>query len=294
MNETELERLVVRLTGDGSEYAKMLQQAQVSTNAAAAQVQQAASRIEGFSSRMGTFATGAVAALSSLGAGGWLRQALGERQTAGDTAARLEAAISSNGRAFGPLVVEFRAFASEIRNVTTVGDDATLAVLAQAESFNISGVAAVRATRAATAFSAINGGAAENYLRLTAAMEQGDIEQAKQIARMVPPLRGITNQAEFLARAQQLVASGMEAAQAKARTFSGQIAQLKNAYGDLLEEIGQAVAEVISPFIAGLKSVVKWFSEMSAGTKQAIAVAAMLVVAIGGITAAITVAGVVF
>lgn len=68
MNEQELERLVVRLIGDGSSFNKMLAQAESASNSAAASVGAAASRIEGISSGLSSFGSSAIGVLGGLGA----------------------------------------------------------------------------------------------------------------------------------------------------------------------------------------------------------------------------------
>ena len=277
MSGTEIETLVVRLAGDATSYQKMLKDATTATQQAAQQVQQAAQKIEGITGNLKSFATGAVAALAALGASQWLRNAFGEWDVAETTALRLEAAIKANGAAVEPLMAQYREFAAQLQEVTVIGDDTTLAVLAQAESFNLSGEAAIRATRAATAFAAVNDGAASSYLRLTAAIERGDIETAMMMSRMVPQLRGIKDESTFVARAQQLVAAGMAAAEAQARSSGGQIKQLKNAYGDLLEDMGKVVAQGIAPVVTGLRDHIRWLQSLSDESKTTIVVTAAIV-----------------
>ena len=65
--EVELERMVVRLLGDGSDYKKMLDQAQQSSQQAAQQVEAASKRIEGMSNGLQGFASAATSALAAMG-----------------------------------------------------------------------------------------------------------------------------------------------------------------------------------------------------------------------------------
>lgn len=277
--ETELENLVVRMTGEASDYQRMLRQASQATRDAANAAERDAGRMSHFLGNVSDFARGAIQTLAGIGLGSWLREGLGEWQTAEATALRLSAAIRGNGGVVEDVLPRYQEYASQLQNITVIGDDTTLATIALAESYGLSGEAAIRATESATAFAAINGGAADSYLRLTAAIERGDTELAMQMGRLVPQLRGITDESEFLARAQRLVATGMEAARAEAQSSRGQIAQLKNAYGDLLEEVGHIVADALAPVVQWAKDVVSWFQGLDQSTKEFIVTVALLTAA---------------
>jgi hypothetical protein len=292
--ETELERLVVRITGDGSEYQRMMQQAQTSTADAAKNIERHASEVEGFGSKLRGYAQTALAALASLGAGAWLRSAFGEFSEAEQAGVRLETMIRAGGRTVDSVMPMYREFASTVQELTTMQDDSVIALLSQAESFGISGEAARAASQDAIAFAAINGGNAEQYLRFTVAMQRGDTEMMQSMARMIPQLRGITDQTELMAKANQLAAAGWQAAQAEAQTASGRIKQLKNAYGDLMEEIGGTVANVIKPLVDGAKEVVKWFQELPGWIKESITYTAILVTGVLAIGSAIAIAAAIF
>lgn len=279
MTEHEVERLVVRLTGDGSQYQTMLQEARTSTQAAATQIAQSVSRVEASASNLTGVLSGAIGLLGSLGFGAWLREGLGEWQTAEDTALKLEAAIRSNGRAVESTMASYNEFATEMERITVLGDDTILAALRTAESFNLTGDAAERVTQNAIAMNAAATGSVQGFeslIRITAALERGDIQTAMSMARMVPQLRGIRDQSEFVAKAQQLIASGMATATAEANSSSGAIKQLKNAYGNLMEEVGKVVAETIAPIVAGVKATVEWFQKLPGPVKEGIVVIAIL------------------
>lgn len=295
--ETEIERMVVRLIGDGSSYQSMMQQAQVSTQQAASQVEAASKRIEGFAGGLKTFAAGAVSALGAIGASNWLREALGEWQNAESTALKLEAAIRANGRAVGPTMEAYRQFASQLQETTVLGDDTTLAMLRQAESFGLSGDAAMQAVRSAISLQAASHGTAEGaegLLRITTALARGDNELAFQMRRTVPSLRLMTDESQFLAEAQRLIASGMATATAEAQSSAGQMKQLKNAYGDLMEEFGKDVDRALAPVKKMAMDIVKWFQSLSPEVKQTIVMVAMLAAGFVSLAAAIAVAGFVF
>lgn len=287
MSEIEVERLVVRLTGDGSEYQKTLKQAQVNTQQATDRIGQMVSSLVG----------NATSALAALGLGSWLKGGLSEWQLAESTALKLEAALKSNGREVERTMASYNRFATQMEELTVLGDDTTLAMLRSAETFGLTGNQAQKAVQDAIAMQAAATGSAEgaeNLIRLTAALTQGNTQQAMQFARMVPQLRGIRDESEFLAKAQQLVASGMATASAEASSSAGTMKQLKNAYGNLMEEVGKTVAEVIAPIIAGARKVVKWFQDLSPAVKEAVVVMAILTASAVALFVAINTGMVVF
>jgi len=294
VSETEVESLVVRLTGDGSDYAQMLKDARVQTLEAAAQVQVAAGRIEQFSGSLKGFASGALSALGAFGAGNWLRDALGNFQEAETIGLHLNAVLESNGREVAVLTAQYNDFASSLERITTEEDDHVLSLLATAETYRITGRAAEQAVSDAIGLATITKGNAESLIRLTAAIARGDIETAMMMARMVPQLRNIKDESEFVAEAQKLVAAGMKAAAAETESSAGAMKMLKRDYGNMLEDVGKIVADTLKPVINGVRETIAWFRQLPDSVKTGITVVAMLAVAVLSVAAAITVAGAVF
>lgn len=268
--ETELERLVVRLVGDGSEYQKMINQAATSTTQAAEKVQQAASRIEGFQKSVQGFASAAAQALGAIGLGGGLRGALAAFSEEEDALITLRAALKANNQEVENNIAAYQEFAATIQDTTTYGDEYVYSLLSQAINLRAVGDASRRAVTDALALGAASRTSAESAMRMTAAMAQGDIQRAMQFARMIPALRGIRDEQEFVTRYQALVNAGTETLGERARTATGRIQQMKNAMGDLMEQIGAIVADAIKPFLDGMKQLAKVLQMMSQEAKQAI------------------------
>lgn len=276
MEAHEIESLVVRLMGDSSQYAKMMDDAARATQESAEKVEQQAGRMENAMGGLREAAAAAASALGAIGISDWLRGGLAEWQESESVALRLEAAIRSNGRAVEPLMQQYRQFASELQNVTTVGDDATLAMLQQAESMGLTGEAAMRAARNSIALAAAKGGEASSFLRLTAALEQGNSEM---LGRMLPALRQIEDPTLRAAEAQRLLAGMFDVATAEASSSRGQLAQLANAYGDLMEEVGKVVDDAMKPLVGWVKDAVAWFASLDQGTKELIVTTAIFTAA---------------
>lgn len=271
----EVGSLIVRLMGDGSSHAKMLDDAEHGAEHAAQAIEQAGHRIEGFSENIKHFAEHAAHALESIEIGHWIREAFHEFGEAEHQSHRLEAALKTQGKNVEELSENYAHFAEDLQEITTLSHVTATGMLAQAESFGLSGEAAKRATKNAVAFAAAITGSADaapQFMRITTAMEQGNV----QLLRRLPGLRGVKDQTELLAKAQKILASGFEIAKSEANSSLGQFKQLKNLYDDFLESVGKVVAQAIHPFVESLKEVYKWLNELSPETKTFIASFAMV------------------
>jgi len=158
---------------------------------------------------------------------------------------KLRAALQANGREVNKLFDDYKAFASGLQDVTVVGDETSLAMLQVAENMGLTGESAKRAVRNAIGLSSAFGIATQSAMRYTAMLEQGD---TTMLNRYIPTLRGIEDETERVAAAQQILSNGFQTALAEADTFSGQMQQLTNNFGDFQETVGQVVAESLLPF----------------------------------------------
>jgi len=225
-------------------------------------------------SKLTTALTGAAAALGLSGTMWASFNAFSEEEKILN---QLTAVMEVNGREVESLRADYQEFAAEIQKTTTMGDEAALSLVKQAESFNLTGEAAKRAVKDAIAFAAINGSSAEAMIRVTAAMAQGDTERAMIFSRMIPQLRGVRDETEFLARYQKLVAAGQEAANKEMETASGRLKQLKNDFGDFLEMLGKIIADALIPMVSKLRDLVAWLQKLPDWLKKTLVALTALV-----------------
>jgi len=261
--ETELEAIVVRLLGDGSEYQKMLTDAVTETQHSAHQVEEAAHQIDGHSNSLKGFAHSALGALELLGAGEWFKEAFGAFGEFEKSTIRLTAAIESNGHAVEPLLARYKEFGKEVAEHSLVTKGATRSMLEQAEVMGFSGDAAERVVKNAIGLAKGNEELSRTYIRVTAALEQGNV----QLLRRIPGLRGIKDESELVAKAQHLIASGLKVAEAETESSVGKIEHLKHSFHALFIDLGGAVATVFNPVVTGLKMAVDWFGSLDKVTK---------------------------
>jgi len=140
---------------------------------------------------------------------------------------------------------------------------ATRAMLEQAEVMGFSGNAAERVVKNAIGLAKGNEELSRTYIRVTAALEQGNL----QLLRRIPGLRGIKDESELVAKAQHLIASGLKVAEAETESSIGKIEHLKHSFHALFIDLGGAVATVFNPVVSGLKMAVDWFGSLDKVTK---------------------------
>ncbi len=184
-----------------------------------------------------------------------------------DAEAKLEAVLKATGNAAGFNIDQLKGMASGLQEVSTFGDETILSGMALLATFkNIRGEAFERTTKAAMDMSTVMGtdlqssllmlGKAVNdpLLGLTALGRAGvqfNDAQKEQIELMV--------ESGDLMGAQTLILKELEsqfggAAEAAGGPFNKALGQLKNTWGDLLEEIGFAIVDN-EAFVAILEEV---------------------------------------
>lgn len=195
---------------------------------------------------------------------------------------RLKAAIQASGGAVDENFAKYSAFASQLQSISTVGDEATLAIIATAESMGVSGDAAIRAAKNAVSLEKALGISASSAIRMTAALEQGD---ATMLTRYIPALRGVDNESEKVRIAQESLANMFGQVTAEAQSGLGPLTQLKNQFGDFMEVIGGIVLEGLQPMFNMLKSAMAALQSIDKSTLKWMVTIGALVAAIGPLLA---------
>lgn len=285
----EVGAIIVRLTGDGSDFQKTMKDAQTATQKMEETIISVGNHIDGFGDQLSRWGELAVSALALNAVKRFLGDSLHAWEETENAAIKLTAVLQANGRDVDALAAHYNEFAAGVQRATKTSDDATIELLAMAESYELTGQAAKDAVKHAIAFAAINGGNAEQYLRFTQAMAEGDLERMKMMARMIPQLRGIKDETELMRKATLLAAVGWETAQKQADTFSGRMTQLKNAFGDIMEDVGKTVSEFAKPFVTVFREGVDIIQSFSFEAKQAATAILMIVAALASIGPAIAV-----
>jgi hypothetical protein len=237
---------------------------------ATTQMESFANRINRIGKQMSVALTAPITAFAGVSVRAFAKQEDAER--------KLASAIRATGGQVDANMARFTAFATEMQRLTVVGDETTLGLLQLATAQGLSADASERAVRNAIAMqSAFNVGA-ESAIRMTAALEQGD---ATMLRRYIPALRGVTDEAEMLAKAHEILSGAFEIAQDEALTFGGQVAQLRNAFGDFQEQVGAVIAKGLGPFVRRAQLMVEQLQSMDEATLKARVQMGLFVAAIG-------------
>jgi len=155
----------------------------------------------------------------------------------------LEAALRSHGDRVDKLLPKLKAEASAIQRVTTMGDEATLSLMAQIRNLGIQGDALVDATKGAIGLAAALDLDSNSAARYTALALQGEFTI---LQRYVPALRQATTAAEKQKIVMDLMNKGFEQAQIRATSVGKRMEQLRNAFGDTTEHIGRMITNTNS------------------------------------------------
>lgn len=274
--EAELERLVVRLVGETGDYQQKMEEAAKASEDSGKKVEDQTKKIEGLGTGLQNFAGNVASAFAGLNILGWLQEALGNFQEAEGIGLRLTAILQSNGRAVEETTARYSDFANEMERLTTAEDDAVLSMLQVAETMGVTGDAAERAVRNAIALAAATGGSAEAFMRQMSALEGGNTQM---LMRQLPAaIRSIADETQRAAAAQAWLARQFKVAEAEAASSSGMFKRMVRDYGNLLEDFGKVVADIIKPVVKAMIELVKWFKGLSDETKQTITLVAGLLV----------------
>lgn len=230
-----------------------------------------------------------------------LRQTLSLYQVQEKAEAQVAQAIRQTGAAAGFTAAQLFEQASALQELSAVGDETILAdVTAQLLTFgNISGDVFRRAQVAALDLSATLGSnlrsqtiqlgkALNDPVKGISALGKAGIQfsedQKGVIASLVETGRVAEAQGVIL---DEIAAFYGGQAAASAGTLTGQITALNNAWGDLLEQFGAIVAELLPPLIAGLRDVIAGFQATPEPVKRLIVAGAGLAAIVGPLTAAL-------
>ena len=253
MNETELERLVVRLTGDATSYIKMLKESAEASQKTAHQIETAANKIEAFKGKMEGFGGTLGRAFGAVGIAVGFKESMHKFEEFEKNTIRMNAVLLANERNITETTKSYKEFAAEVNQSTLLTKGEVMGLLRQAETFDLTGAAAKKAAKDAAALAAVNDSSAESMIRMSAAMAKGDTERAMQFARMIPQLRGVKDETEFLAKYNKLVEAGTRTLGEEMETVSGRIEHSIQQFKTFSKEIGGAISLGIEPLARHLE-----------------------------------------
>jgi phage-related minor tail protein len=153
-----------------------------------------------------------------------------------DAVNRLNAALRQNGEFSESTSADLQNFASQLQNITRIGDEAALEQLALAQSFGASAEQSKLILTAAADLSAAFGIDLESAVRNVSKTLGG---YAGELGEVLPELKNLSQEQLRAGQGIDLIAAKFSGfAEQEAQSFSGSLDQAGNAIGDLFEELG--------------------------------------------------------
>ena len=215
--------------------------------------------------------------------------------------AQVDAGLKSTGAQVGYTSDQLQQLARNLQNNTLFGDEEILKdATAQLLTFtNIAGTQFARTQKAALDLATrLDGDLKSSSIQLgkalndpianLSALSRSGIQFSTDQKAVIKSLQ----ETGRLAEAQTLILDELEkqhggSAEAAAKAGTGPFKQLQNTIGDLTEQFGRLIAEVLIPIIPKIQAFVKSMSDMSTGAKRSVLIIAALVGAAGPIAMAI-------
>jgi hypothetical protein len=264
MNDLELQNLLVRLTGDGSSYQRMLDVAQQQAVKAAGAIETASRRIQSFHQGIQNFASVALGALSGLGIATSFGGLISKANEFERGQIRMRAAVEANGHAMADVLPVYQEYAARMEKVSTSSKGEIMALLQQAETMGFSGDVATRLATNSIGLAGATDMEAQHALTLAIALERGNVS----MLRRVPQLKGIHDETELVNRAVSLMNQGLRTQAELAVSGGGQIEKLGRSLGDISREAGIFLASYLNPLVRTLRNAIDWFRALSPEVKQ--------------------------
>jgi hypothetical protein len=243
MAEVNLGRLIVTVGTNLEELQRGLTKAQT-------EVEQASQRIDKITKATGKVLTAVGVGITAFAGAAVKAAADQERATA-----RLAEAMRQTGTFTDEALAAQLRFAAGLQQTTTFSDDAITSAQALLVSFGkLSGSELEEATRATVGFAAALGISVEDAAKRVALAIDGTTSGLGRYGVAID--QGATR----TERMQAIFSRGgglFGLAEAQARTFSGRLSQLSNAFNDLQEAIGQPLLAPLQTLVERLTSIVK-------------------------------------
>jgi hypothetical protein len=274
VTETEIEAIVVRLTGDGSPYQLMMEKAAKSTEQTNEIVKKATNEIKGMKEKLEGFANAAVSTLAAGKVKSFLTSAFNSFASAETTMLRLKQAIEDTGQPIDSTVVKFKEFAARMLEMTGTTKGTTLSLIEEAMTMGIVGDAATRVAQNAIGLAArSHGTSASSQLRSAIALET----QNAAMVRHVRGLEGVRDQTEKLAKLQEFATKGMKLAETITKSTSGVMAVFGDTVALVTKQFGELVAGAVKPVVEWMTKLIDKFTALDENSKKIIVTVAFMI-----------------
>ena len=213
---------------------------------------------------VGAGVTGAIVAFNKLSA--VFHDSIKGAEEQEDAINRLNTALQASGDFTEAASLDFQEYASNLQKVSRIGDEVTLANLALLKSLApLTNEGLKAANTAAVNLSTALRIDLESAVRLVGKAANGNVEAFKKYG--VEIRKGKTDAESFANTINTLNERFGNAAANDINTYSGSVAQLKNSYSDVLEEIGNFIIKN-DTVIASVKTSTGFFDSLARSIKD--------------------------
>lgn len=276
MNETELERLIVRLTLDANGYQKDAESAINKTLKIGESLNSLASQVQRFEGGLINLGGSLASALGASASAGWMQANFEKFQQMEVSQIRMRAAIENNGRASAGAMAQYSAFAERIDAATGINKGQTLSLIQMAERMGVVGEDAQRLAQNSIALGAAMGQEPAAFIRVAQAMETGNAT----ILRRRLGLQHLRSDSDVLAAAERMLSQGWETQQKISQSASGVMAKFGDALKAVKYQFGEIIANAILPTVRYLTGLIEKFKGLDDTTKKIVVGVAILVTGI--------------
>lgn len=264
--EEEVGRLVVRLIGDGSEFQKMVDDAEKSISSTVPAIEnltnatnmahQSFTALQSVLVQVGVAYRVFKAELSSVSSAVEFER----------NQIRLRAVLEGNNRNVEGLTARYREFAAQEARNSTISAGTTMRMLQRAEVMGITGTQAERVVHNAIALGAAMQQEPENFIRSALAMERGSY----QLLRRQLQLQGVKNEEELRAKVLERIRNGEHAARAETESAGHQFELMSRSVAKLSRELGDLTLQWLKPASQFIKRMAEEFQKLDPTVKNVV------------------------
>ncbi len=164
-------------------------------------------------------------------------------------------------RVFGDYSSTINDAANAMQGLTTVGNEQYQKLALQANSLGVENDKINETVEKSIGLSALWSERGITQEQVIEALAKANGGNYKALNLLYPALKSVTDETEKMRIINELATKGMVEAKDKAQTFTGQITQMKNAFGDLKELVGGQI-------MAGVVGEAKEFSKVTEGINK--------------------------
>lgn len=192
---------------------------------------------------------------------------------------RLEAALRATGQSTVRWSRELLDASNRIQELTTFGNEAIQQMFTYATSLGVTADQLEKTTKQAIGLAQVTGLNQERAFRLMRLAQEGN---TRALVRYLPELQNVQDATEAMRIINERAAQGWEMAQEEAKTFSGELAQLRNTASDVGKTIGAALIPSVRGLVEWVKRTIAPMEGWAARNQRLIAITTGLSAALLG------------